>query len=276
MAWPYSAHAFWSKEPNQFDLIDRLPEDVALLSEIDKEQKVLRGGMEKYIWDYSVDYDGHSDRIVSQSVRCKQRGRDLFIKTETVARHRAAAHAVRAGDRPVGAAVAERAGAAAARRAAALGFHRHVRLGGGARRLPGAVGGGFPGRRRDAGGRAAARRRYAARAAQQLVAAWRHFDEAVHHIPVLTTGAYYCGPAFLGPCHPLPVWDPKGTVPDAFKGYLYYLLEHEPSLNDSRTRQQDDLTLTATHQLGGAGCAGRSRVFVGATRPRRDMRSCDR
>jgi hypothetical protein len=48
------------------------------------------------------------------------------------------------------------------------------------------------------------------------------------------------------------VWDPKGSVPDAFKGNLYYLLEHEPSLNDARTRQKDDLTLTATHQLGGA------------------------
>ena len=77
----------------------------------------------------------------------------------------------------------------------------------------------------------------------------------MHHIPVLTTGPYYCGPAFLGPCHPLPVWNAKGPVPEAFKGNLYYLLEHEPSLNDSRTRQKDDLTLTATHQLGGAPAA---------------------
>ena len=35
-AWPYSAQAFWSAEPNQLKLIDRLPENVGLLTEIDK------------------------------------------------------------------------------------------------------------------------------------------------------------------------------------------------------------------------------------------------
>ena len=252
MAWPYSAHAFWSKEPNQFDLIDRLPEGVALLSEIDKEQRVTRGGIEKYIWDYSVDYDGHSDRIVSQSVRCKHRGRELFIKTETshgiellhmpyvpaIGRSAQQWQNVRAL-RPRG--VLQRWGfigmfdSAAERVGFLARWEEDFQVAGAtlavARQLVGAT---------------------PAALAEQLVAAWRQFDEAVHHIPVLTTGAYYCGPAFLGPCHPLPVWDPKGTIPDAFKGNLYYLLEHEPSLNDARTRQKDDLTLTATHQLGGA------------------------
>src|SRR5690349_14240113 len=85
--------------------------------------------------------------------------------------------------------------------------------------------------------------------AQQLVAAWRHFDESVHHIPVLTTGAYYTGPAFLGPCHPLPVWDPNGRVPDAFRGNLYYLAEAEATFSSSRNAAKDDLTLTSTRQL---------------------------
>jgi hypothetical protein len=87
-------------------------------------------------------------------------------------------------------------------------------------------------------------------AAEQVVAAWKHFDEAVHHIPLLTTGAYYCGPAFLGPCHPLPVWDEKGSVPDAFRGNLYYLLEAEATFTSQKKKPSDDLTLTATHQLG--------------------------
>src|SRR5690349_22305436 len=85
--------------------------------------------------------------------------------------------------------------------------------------------------------------------AQQLVAAWKQFDEAVHHIPVLTTGGYYCGPAFLGPCHPLPVWDAHGPIPLAFKGNLYYLLEAEASGTDVSKRPKDDLTLTSTAQL---------------------------
>jgi hypothetical protein len=86
-------------------------------------------------------------------------------------------------------------------------------------------------------------------AAPRVVQAWNHFDESVHHIPILTTGAYYVGPAFLGPCHPLPVWDPKGQVPDAFRGNLYYLLEAEPTGTDISKRPTDDLTLTSTRQL---------------------------
>src|SRR5439155_21766405 len=66
-AWPYSAQYFWSDEPNQLELIDRLAEHVALLTEIDKDQTVLRGACRKRIWDYSVDYDDHSDRSVAQA-----------------------------------------------------------------------------------------------------------------------------------------------------------------------------------------------------------------
>src|SRR5207249_9995287 len=52
--------------------------------------------------------------------------------------------------------------------------------------------------------------------AEQVVAAWKKFDESLAHIPILTTGRYYMGPAFLGPCHPLSVWE--GPTPDAFRG----------------------------------------------------------
>jgi hypothetical protein len=90
-------------------------------------------------------------------------------------------------------------------------------------------------------------------AAAPVVAAWTCFDQAVHHIPILTTGPYYTGPAFLGPCHPLPVWDPNGAVPGAFRGNLYYLLEAEPTGTDVSKRPKDDLTLTSTHQLDLSG-----------------------
>jgi hypothetical protein len=253
MAWPYSAHGFWSKEPNQLEFIDRLPEGVALLSEIDKEQKVQRGAIEKYIWDYSVDFDGHSDRIVSQSVRCNQRGRELLIKTET-------SHGIELLHMPYSPAIGRSAqqwqNVRALRPRGVLQRWGFIGMfDSAAERV------GFLARWEEdfqvAGATLAVARQLLGKtpAADQLVAAWKHFDAAVHHIPILTTGAYYCGPAFLGPCHPLPVWDPKASVPDAFKGNLYYLLEHEPSLNDSRTRQKDDLTLTATHQLGGVSAA---------------------
>ncbi|MEA2711445.1 MAG: hypothetical protein QOF78_4046 [Phycisphaerales bacterium] len=251
MAWPYSAHGFWSKEPNQFDLIDRLPEGVALLSEIDKEQKVTRGGIEKYIWDYSVDYDGHSDRIVAQSLRCAQRDRKLFIKTET-------AHGIELLHLPyvpaIGRSATQWESVRALRPRGVLQRWGFIGMFDSAAERIGWQARWNPSFTPSAATLAVARQLCAGdvATATQIVAAWKHFDESVHHIPVLTTGAYYCGPAFLGPCHPLPVWDPKGAIPDAFKGNLYYLLENEPSLNDSRTRQKDDLTLTATHQLGGA------------------------
>ena len=249
MAWPYSAHAFWSKEPNQFDLIDRLPQSVALLSEIDKEQKVMRGGIEKYIWDYSVDYDGHSDRIVSQSVRCKQRERDLFIKTET-------SHGIELLHLPyvpaIGRSAQQWQNVRALRPRGVLQRWGFIGMFDSAAERVGFLAR-WEADFQVAGATQAVAKQLVADtpAAAQLVAAWNCFDQSVHHIPILTTGAYYCGPAFLGPCHPLPVWDPKGQIPEAFTGNLYYLLENEQSLNDSRTRQKDDLTLTATHQLGG-------------------------
>jgi hypothetical protein len=92
-------------------------------------------------------------------------------------------------------------------------------------------------------------------AAEQVVAAWKQFDESVHLIPILTTGGYYCGPAFLGPCHPLPVWDEKTGVPDAFKGQLYYLLEAEATFSAAPTTQKHDLTVASLKQLGTSDAA---------------------
>jgi hypothetical protein len=86
--------------------------------------------------------------------------------------------------------------------------------------------------------------------AEQLVAAWRKFDEAVGHIPILTTGAYYIGPAFLGPCHPLPVWE--GETPEAFRGELFYLAEERATFEPPAGKRSDDLTLRSVAQLGNA------------------------
>src|SRR5262245_18456293 len=83
MAWPYSAQYFGSAEPNQLKFIDRLPGNVALLSEIDKDQQYVKDGYTKSILSYSVDFTGPSDRIIAQANRCAQRDRELFIKTET-------------------------------------------------------------------------------------------------------------------------------------------------------------------------------------------------
>ena len=245
MAWPYSAQSFWSKEPNQLELIDRLPQGVMLLSEIDKDQTVQRGGFPKRIWDYSVDYDGHSDRIVAQALRCAQNDRGLAIKTET-------SHGIELLHLPYVPAIGRSAKQWQSVRAIGpwvvlqrwgfIGMYDSAaeRIGYLARWDPDFA---------PATATAQVARQLCDPVADQIVAAWTHFDEAVHHIPLLTTGAYYCGPAFLGPCHPLPVWDPNGRVPDAFRGNLYYLLEAEASFTSQKKGMTDDLTLTASHQI---------------------------
>ena len=86
--------------------------------------------------------------------------------------------------------------------------------------------------------------------AERVLTAWRKFDQAVGHIPVLTTGAYYIGPAFLGPCHPLPVWE--GETPQAFRGELFYLAEERATFEPPAGKCSDDLTLRSIAQLGNA------------------------
>jgi hypothetical protein len=253
MAWPYSAQYFWSDEPNQLKLIDRLPPNVALLSEIDKDQTVLRGGYPKRIWDYSVDYDDHSDRIVAQSLRCAQRERDLFIKTET-------SHGIELLHLPyvpaIGRSARQWQSVRALRPRGVLQRWGFIGMFDSAAERIGYLARWDPNFTPESATLAVARELFGGELAPQIVAAWKHFDDAVHHIPLLTTGAYYTGPAFLGPCHPLPVWDSRGAVPDAFKGNLYYLAESEATFSSARRNAKDDLTLTSTKQLGLFGDEG--------------------
>ncbi len=253
MAWPYSAQYFWSDEPNQLKLIERLPANVALLSEIDKDQTVLRGGYPKRIWDYSVDYDDHSDRIVAQSLACRENERDLFIKTET-------SHGIELLHLPyvpaIGRSAKQWQSVRALRPRGVLQRWGFIGMFDSAAERIGYLARWDPNFAPESATLAVARQLFGGELAPQIVAAWKHFDDAVHHIPLLTTGAYYTGPAFLGPCHPLPVWDPKAQVPDAFKGNLYYLAESEATFSSARKNAKDDLTLTSTKQLGLFGDEG--------------------
>lgn len=244
MAWPYSAQHFWSAEPHQLRFIDRLPENVALLSEIDKDQTIVRERYAKDIWDYSVDFVGPSDRIVAQANRCAQRDRELFLKTETahgiellhlpyvpsIQRSARRWQAVRAL-RPAG--VLQRWGF--------IGMYDSVAecIGFAARWDPDFA---------PESSSAAIARLFFGDAAPTVAAAWKHFDHAVGHIPLLVTGGYYLGPMFLGPCHPLPTW--QGPTPDAFRGSLYYLLEGEATFAKPRAPKRDDLTVGQLGRIG--------------------------
>jgi hypothetical protein len=245
-AWPYSAQYFWSDEPDQLKFIDRLPETAALLSEVDKDQTVTRGGHPKRIWDYSVDYEGHSDRIVAQAMRCAQRSRDLYVKTET-------SHGIELLHLPyvpaIGRSAKQWQSVRALRPRGVLQRWGFIGMFDSAAERVGYLA------RWDAEFAPEAATSQVARqlfgdSAPQIVEVWKHFDKSVHHIPVLTTGGYYIGPMFLGPCHPLPVWSPKENVPEAFKGNLFYLLESEPTFSSARNGAKDNFVLTGSQLEG--------------------------
>ncbi len=244
MAWPYSAQHFWSAEPNQLRFIDRLPGNVAFLSEIDKDQPFVKDGYTKPIWDYSVDFEGPSDRIVAQANRCSQNHRNLFIKSET-------AHGIELLHLPYVPSIQR-----SARRWQAI---RALRPAGVLQRW-GFIGMydsvaecvGFTARWdpdfAPETSSAAIAQMFFGSAAPHVARAWKQFDRAVGHIPVLVTGGYYLGPMFLGPCHPLPTW--TGETPDAFRGSLYYLLEGEATFSPPRAATRDDLTVAQLSRIG--------------------------
>jgi hypothetical protein len=260
-AWPYSAQAFWSAEPNQLRLIDRLPPNVSLLSEIDKDQVVIRERYRKPIWDYSVDYNGPSDRIKAQAQRCTDRDRGLYIKTETC-------HSIELLHFPYVPCIEHSASRwqgirtlyprGVLQRWGFIGMFDSPaeRIGYLARWAPDLA---------PASASLHVAQQLCGPAATQIAQAWHHFGDAVQHIPCLTTGSYYIGPGFLGPCHPLPTW--TGPTPEPFRGSLYYLQEMDATFSHSHENSRDDLTLGSTSPFGNANTIS---IFEGEFAAARD------
>ena len=83
VAWPYSAGMFWSADDMQSGFIEKLTPGTALLTEIEKDGTVVKeGGVNKLIWDYSIDLIGPTDRAKRQIAACKARGIPVFLKSE--------------------------------------------------------------------------------------------------------------------------------------------------------------------------------------------------
>jgi hypothetical protein len=245
MAWPYSAQFFWAKEVTEAAMIDRLPRNVGFLSEIDKDEVIVKDGYKKLIWDYTVEAEKASERIKTQAGRCRYQGKHVYVKCET-------SHGIELLHLPY-----------------VPGITRTARMWADMRKLtPDGVlqRWGFIGMFDSVAERVAFKARWSSdfdpeRSCQEaarevvgelgpkVVEAWKKFDESLFHILVLTTGPYYIGPAFLGPAHPLPVWE--GATPDAFKANLFYIAEEQSTFSKERVIAKDDLTLHALAQLGG-------------------------
>lgn len=83
VAWPYSAKHYWSADDDQVAFIKKLKPGTALLTEIEKDETLLKeDGVKKAIWDYSIDLIGPTDRAKRQIAACKAAGVEVYLKSE--------------------------------------------------------------------------------------------------------------------------------------------------------------------------------------------------
>ena len=83
VAWPYSAEHVWSADRAQRGLIEKLRPGAAIFTEIEKDEYIDKGdGVEKHLWDYSIDLIGPGERASEQVEACRQADIPIYMKSE--------------------------------------------------------------------------------------------------------------------------------------------------------------------------------------------------
>ncbi|MBI2431923.1 MAG: hypothetical protein HYV26_03540 [Candidatus Hydrogenedentes bacterium] len=220
VVWPYSAEHVWSADKTQEQLIAKLKPGVSLLTEIEKDEYVQKpGGVNKHLWDYSIDLIGPGERAKKQIAACRAAGINVYLKSEP----ELGFEAPRLPQVPCMDRWLDRAEALASCGATGAWV--------------------FPAFRPNYGTstteinkfvwwtpvpeKEALLQQFAARlvgpaAGPNLREAWKHVSEAIPLSPVIPP--YYTGPQYLGPAHPM-VLDPEAPLPDVFNGYYLFLAE---------------------------------------------------
>jgi len=220
IAWPYSAEHVWSLDKNQAPFIAQLKPGTGIFTEIEKDAYVQKeDGVNKHLWDYSIDMIGPSERAAAQIAACRAVGIPTYLKSEPELGFEAPrlAH-VPCMDRWV-----DRAEALASCGADGAWV--------------------FPAFRPNFGTSAsevnkflwwdegldhdALLSKFAARiagkeAGPHLRTAWKAVSDAIPWSPEIPS--YYKGPYYLGPAHPMCA-DPKAELPELFDGYYLFLAE---------------------------------------------------
>jgi hypothetical protein len=235
IVWEYSAH-LWTKDPNGMELIRELPQDVRLLTTLDKGQWVQKDGYRKHIWDYSVEYAGPADRVLEQLDLAKQRKLQVYIKTETAigleciqfpympALQRLADKWDRLKQlQPAGVIQSWFFFGMWGSRAEELGWWADWRSDLDSTEVITLMAS------RDFG-------RYGPR----MIRVWEKMSTAVAHLPYI--GAYFQGPQFLGPAHPLYFDEPEDDI-HLYKG-CWFLPEHEETFSRTVLETWHPLALT--------------------------------
>lgn len=83
VAWPYSAEHVWSADRAQAGVIARMKPGCAIFTEIEKDEYVQKAdGVNKHLWDYSIDLIGPGERAKRQVEACKAAGIAIYMKSE--------------------------------------------------------------------------------------------------------------------------------------------------------------------------------------------------
>jgi hypothetical protein len=81
--WPYSAEHVWAADAPATGFLERLKPGAALLTEIEKSEVISKPhGIQKSIWDYSIDFIGPATRTKQQIAVCSKHGIPIYVRGE--------------------------------------------------------------------------------------------------------------------------------------------------------------------------------------------------
>ena len=218
IVWPYSAAHAWSADATQEKLIEKLEPGVAILTEIEKDEYIQKPqGVNKHLWDYSIDLIGPGERARKQIAAARAAGISIYLKSEP----ELGFEAPRLPHIPCLDRWVDRAEALASCGATGAFVFPAFRscYGTSAAEVAKYVWW-DPAPDHDELLQRFAARLFGAQAAAPMRRAWKQVSAAIEFSPELPP--YYTGPYYLGPAHPMCA-DPDAELPEVFFGhYLFY------------------------------------------------------
>ncbi len=220
IAWPYSAEHVWSADRAQSGLIARLAPGTGIFTEIEKDEYVAKpDGVNKHLWDYSIDLIGPGQRAKDQVAACRAAGIPIYMKSEP----ELGFEAPRLPHIPCMDRWADRANALVECGADGAWVFPAFRPCYGT--IAAEVSKFFwwdPAPEKEELLQEFAARIAGDKAGPHVRQAWKHVSDAIAWSPELPS--YYRGPYYLGPAQPMCA-DPDAKVPDTFYGYYFFMAE---------------------------------------------------
>jgi hypothetical protein len=224
VVWPYSAEHVWASDAAATGFLKLLQPGTALLTEVEKSETIAKpGGVQKSIWDYSIDFIGPATRTRQQIAVCAERKTPVYLKSEP----ELAFEAPRLPQIPCMDRWADRAEALASCGAdGAFVIPAFRPFYGTSTAEINKFLWWTPVDDREQLLQRLARRIAGRRAATELRSTWKEVSQAVENSPELPS--YYTGPYYLGPMHPMCA-DRNATLPEVFLGQYLFRAEAKDS-----------------------------------------------